>query len=174
MIVSPTTLLAARRSVMDPLANPDAIIQLTVNRYLSLTQGKMVTTGAGPDVTTTLVQGGGRVTRLSNGAFEVNGGDPQGRNPVVIQFEVLPPDTYAAVGLIVKNLHNVPDGGNSWDQVVYPGGVNDNKVIVRDRVPVPQGAPISYELYVLIKPKAAAADFPVDDIGLIDPLFTNR
>lgn len=159
---------------MDLLPNPDAIIRLTVNRYLSATQGRMLTSGANPDVTTTLVQGGGRVNWLSNGAYEVTGGDPHGNNPLVIQIEIQPAEAFAAVGLVVRNLYNVPDGGNAWDQVSVGSGANDNKITVRDRVPLPQGNPISYELYVLIKPKQAAADFPVGDVGLIDPLFTNR
>jgi hypothetical protein len=158
------------------LTNPDAIITFTVGRFLSVTQGTMVTSGASPDVTSALVQGGGRVSRLNNNSFEVAGGNPQGNNPLVLQFEVLPADKYAAVGLIIKNLHNVSEGGvTSWDSVNVGSGVNDNKVTVTDRVPLPAGtASITYEVYMLVRPKQAVDGFPIGDVGLIDPLFTNR
>lgn len=158
------------------LTAADAIITLTVNRFVSVTQGKMVTSGANPDVISALTLSGGRVSRLSNHSFEVTGGNPQGSNPLVVQIEVLPADAYAAVGLIIKNVQNANEGGViSWDSVNVGSGANDNKITVKDKAPLPAGTTsIVYELYMLIKPKYAVADCPVGDIGLIDPLWTNR
>ena len=33
---------------------------------------------------------------------------------------------------------------------------------------------ITYAIYVVIKPRAAGDDFPLGDIGVIDPLWINR
>lgn len=165
---------------MDPLANPDAIVTLTVNRYLSVTQGVMVTSGANPDVVADLtLDANRRVTKLSNNAFEVTGSDDQGSRPLDIQFQVLPADAYAAVGLVIKNLHNIDEGnqhlGKPWADVKVGSGTNDNQVTVTDKARKKNTTPsIPYGVYVLIKPKAAAADFPVGDVGVIDPLWTNR
>ena len=105
---------------MDLLANPDAIIRFTVNRFLSVTQGTMWTSGPNPDVISDLLQdAAGRVRRLSNSSFEVSGGDAQGNNPLVLQLEVWPADAYAAVSVIIRNVHDVSEGGQiPWDQVV--------------------------------------------------------
>lgn len=162
---------------MDALGNPDAVVTLTVDRYLSVTQGVMTTAGANPDVTTALRPGGNsRVSRQGNNAFEVSGGNPQGNNPLDLQFEVLPCDRYTAAGLVVKNLHNISEGGvTSWDDVRVGSGANDNTVTVRDKAPLPAGTPsITYAVYVLIRPRHPGADLPVGDYGLIDPFFTNR
>ena len=161
---------------MELAANPDAIITLTVNRYLSVTQGTMVTARANPDVTSALVaDAGNRISRKSNNSFEITGGDPHGNNPLVLRIEVLPAESYAAVGLIVKNVNNVSEGGiTSWDSMNVGNGAHDNSVTVTDKAPLPQGTQsITYELYMLIRPKANAADYPVGDIGLIDPRISN-
>jgi hypothetical protein len=80
------------------------------------------------------------------------------------------------LSLIIENVSNVSEGGViSWDQVVVGIGVNDNKITLRDRAPLPVGTSfIAYELYMLIRPRNAGADFPVGDVGLIDPVFNNR
>lgn len=155
---------------------PDAIITFTVKRYLSVTQGTMVTSGASPDVTTNLIQDTtGRVSRLSNGSFEVTGGNPQGNNPLVVQLEVLPYNDYAIEGLIIKNLSGVSEGvAKPFDPVIIHTGRDDNKVTLTDLVAVPSGVSITYGLYLLIKPKQPGADFRSSDFGLIDPLWTNR
>ena len=161
---------------MDLMTSSEAIITLTVNRYMSITQGKMVTSGANPDVISALTQNtGNRVTRLNNGSFQVTGGNPQGNNPLVLRIEVLPKDDYAAVGLVIRNVHNISEGGVvSWDSFNVGTGANDNSVVVKDNAPLPAGtSSITYELYMLIKPRAAVADLPLGDIGMIDPLITN-
>jgi hypothetical protein len=157
-------------------ANPDVVITFTVSRYLSVTQGTMLTKGANPDVTTDLVlDAAGRVSRPNNGSFEATGSDPQGNNPFVVQIEVLPANAYAVKDLIIRNVHNINEGGVAWDDVRVGEGLNDNKVTLKDRGRKPVNvASIAYELYLLIKPKQAPADFPVGDVGLIDPLWTNR
>jgi hypothetical protein len=153
---------------------PDAIVTLNVVRYRSVTQGKMLTSVADPDVTCTLTQdAGGRVKQTGPDRFEVSGGDPQGKNPLSVQFRVLPELDYAAAGLIIENLHGTADNG-SWDSVTVGSGTNDNTVTVTDRVRLPQSTPIEYRVYVFVRPKQAIADFPVGDVGLIDPLWSNR
>lgn len=161
---------------MELMANLDVVITFTVNRYLSATQGKMVTSGANPDVITNLVSDTtGRVSRPSNDSFEATGSDPRGNKPFVVQIEVLPADAFAVEALIIKNVQNISEGGVAWDDVRVGSGGNDNKVTLKDhgRKPV-NVASIPYELYLLIKPKQAIADFPVGDVGLIDPRWTNR
>ena len=158
------------------LAAPDVVITFTVNRYLSVTQGTMLTSGANPDITTDLVSDTtGRVSRPNNGSFEATGSDPQGNNPFVVQIQVLPAAAYAVENLIIRNVHNVSEGGVAWDDVRVGSGLHDNKVTLTDRGRKPANvASIAYELYLLIKPKQAASDFPVGDVGLIDPLWTNH
>ncbi len=88
-----------------PLTNPEAIITLTVNRYLSVTQGVMTTSGANPDVDADLIQdGNGRVRKQGNNAFEVSGSNEHGNSPVDILFRILPEGSYKALDLVVKNL----------------------------------------------------------------------
>jgi hypothetical protein len=161
---------------MELAANPDVVITFTVNRYLSVTQATMSTSGANPDVTTALVfDATGRVSRPSNSSFEATGSDPQGNNPFVVQIEVLPADAFAVEDLIIRNVNSVSEGGVAWDDVRVGSGANDNKVTLKDRGRKPANVPsIAYELYLLVKPKQPGADFPVGDVGLIDPLWTNR
>jgi hypothetical protein len=156
---------------MELATNPDVIIRFTVNRYQSVTQGTMLTSGADPDVLTLLVtDGGGRVTRPSNGSFVATGSDPGG-NKFVVQIEVLPENAYAVEDLIIRNLHNVNEGGVAWDDVK----INNNKVTLTDHARKPANVvSIEYNLYLLIKPKQDIAGFPVGDVGLIDPLWSNR
>jgi hypothetical protein len=160
----------------DPLVNPEAIITLTVKRYLSVTQGVMTTSGANPDVDAVLIQdGNGRVRQQGANAFEVSGSNEHGNAPVDILFRVLPCGDYRAVDLVVKNLQNIPEGGPSWDTVRVGSGTNDHEVTVTDKArKQPATTSITYGVYVLIKPKAAAADYPVGDVGVIDPFITNR
>lgn len=161
---------------MELTANPDVIITFTVNRYLSVTQGTMLTSGANPDVTTSLVSDlTGRVSRQSNDTFEATGSDPQGNKPFVVQIEVLPADAFSVEGLIIKNIQNINEGGVAWDDVRVGSGQNDNKVTLKDHGRKPASVTsIAYELYLLIRPKQEIVDFPVGDVGLIDPRWTNR
>jgi hypothetical protein len=161
---------------MELTANPDVVITFAVNRYLSVTQGTMLAPGANPDVTADLVSDAtGRVSRRSNGSFEATGSDPPGNNPFVVQIEVLPAGAFAVEDLIIRNVHNISEGGVAWDDVRVGSGANDYTVTLKDRGRKPANvASIAYELYLLIKPKQAIADFPVGDVGLIDPLWTNR
>lgn len=156
----------------DPLANPEALITLTVRRYVSLTQGEMVTSGAHPDVEADLVQNAnGRARKQSNHAFEVDGSNEQGNAPIDIRFRILPDGAYDAVGLVVKNLQNVAEGGTAWERV----RVNGNEVTVTDRARKKDPTPsITYAVYVLVSPRVPTEDFPVGDVGVIDPLITNR
>lgn len=162
--------------MVDPLTIPEAIITLTVNRYLSVTQGVMTTSGANPDVVADLIQdGNGRVRKHGANAFEVDGSNEHGNNPVDIRFRILPEGAYRALDLVVKNLQNIAEGGPSWDTVKVGSGANDNEVTVTDRTcKQPTTTSITYGVYVLIKPKSPAADYPVGDVGVIDPFITNR
>lgn len=161
---------------MELAAPADVVITFTVNRYLSVTQGTMLTSGANPDVTTALIfDASGRVSRPNNGSFEATGSDPQGNNPFVVQIEVLPAGAYAVESLIIRNVYNINEGGVAWDDVRVGSGALDNKVTLKNRGRKPANVgSIAYELYLLIKPKQAIADFPVGDVGLIDPLWTNH
>lgn len=155
-------------------SNPDAVITFTVNNYVSVTQRTMSTSASTPDVVTALQDNsGGRVNRVSNGSFMVSGGGPSG-NVLVLQFEVLPGDLYAIERLIIKKLSNISEGGVAWDSIIYGNGANDNTMTLRDIVRIPSGQPIEYELYLLIRPKQNPEGFPIGDLGLIDPLWTNN
>jgi hypothetical protein len=161
------------------LANPDAVITLTVNRFLSATQGQVMSTaGSNPDVTTALsIDTTGRVSWRSNNEFELSGGDPQGNHPITLHFVVLSKEIYAAVDLVVRKLTPISTGGTEWDQLTVGNGANDNVIAVRDhgRVPSPT-QPITYEFYMFIKRRRMDndEDFPFGDIGVIDPLWINR
>lgn len=154
-------------------SNPDAVITFTVNNYVSVTQRTMLTSGSTPDVVTSLQDQSGRVTRVSNGSFKVSGSSPTG-NALVLQFEVLPGDLYAIERLIIKKLSNISEGGVVWDMIIYGSGGNDNKMTLRDIARKPSAAAIDYELYLLIRPKQSPEGFPIGDLGLIDPLWTNN
>jgi hypothetical protein len=161
------------------LANPLVIVTLTVNRYVSLTQGTMVTTGAVPDVVANLTQdGGGRAKMLANSAFEVDQSNKDGDKPVDILFRILPGPNgaeYTAIDLIIKNLQNIDEGGESWIDVKVGSGSNANEVTVTDKARKKDvTTSITYGVYVIIRPKSAGVDYPVGDFGMIDPLFTNR
>jgi hypothetical protein len=155
-------------------SNPDATVTFTVNTYASVTQGIMSTKTDPPDVVTAVQDNSGRVSKMSNGSFEVSGSAAQG-NPLVLQFEVLPADAYAIVGVIIQNLSGVSEGGTPWDTIIIGSGASANKMTLRDVARKPTSASsIDYEIYLLIKPKQAATNFPVGDYGLIDPVWTNR
>jgi hypothetical protein len=163
---------------MDTLTNPDAIIRFTVERFISVTQGTMMTSGAVPDVKSTLVDDyNGRVKMLSNSSFELTGADATGRNGLWLQLEVVSDDqdvSYDVVEMIIKNVNNVNEGGDAWDQVKV-GNPKDNMVTLRNhgRKPDPVSS-IPYEIYLLIKPVGTVPGYPIGDVGLIDPLWTNR
>lgn len=159
--------------MVDPLAQPDAIIELAVNRYLSVTQGLMGTSGANPDVVATLIQDAkGRIKKQGTGGlFEVTGSNAQGSNKLDVLFRILPPEAYDVVDLVIKNLQNIDEGGTAWDNVRK----NRNEVTVTDHARKQDPTPsITYAIYVVIKPRAAGDDFPLGDIGVIDPLWINR
>jgi len=159
--------------MVDTLAQPDATIELDVKHFLSVTQGLMATSGADPDVVATLVDDAkGRVRKLGKGGaiFEVDGSNASG-NKLDIRFRVLPIDDYDAVDLIVKNMQNIDEGGTAWDNVRF----SRNEVIVTDHARKKDPTPsITYAIYVVIKPRATRNDFALGDIGVIDPLWTNR
>lgn len=153
------------------LAAADATITFTVNRYLSVTQGKMLTTGAFPDVEVKLLSSGsGRVTMNSNKSFEVSGGTQAG-NQLVLELQVLPSRLYDAVGLIIRDPSNANAGSAFWDDCRVGNGSNSHIVTVRDKGKVDAGIPITYELYFLIKTKDPAG--ALSDYGLIDPKIIN-
>lgn len=156
-------------------SNPDAVITFTVNNFVSVTQRTMSTSTSTPDVVTAFQDNsGGRVTRVGNGSFRVSGSSPTG-NALVLQFEVLPGDLYAIERLIIKKLSNISEGGVAWDSIIYGSGANANKMTLRDIARKPSSAPaVDYELYLLIRPKQDPDGFPIGDLGLIDPLWTNN
>ena len=159
------------------LANPDAVITFTVNRFRSATQGQvMLTSLQNADVTTNLtVNATGRVTRKNNNEFELSGGDPHGNNPIVLHLVVLPKDEYAAVDLVIRKVTQIAEGGTAWDDRKVGNGNNDNIISVIDHGRVPDPAqPITYEFFMLVRRRNTGIDYPFGDIGVIDPLWTNR
>ncbi len=157
--------------MIDDLAVAAATITLTVDNFVSVTQGMMVTSGANPDVRTA-VSAHARVVRTSNDSFAVSGGSPGG-NVLVLRIEVLPSLLYDAVGLFIRKLSDVDVGPDDWDDYRVGTFLNSNAVTLRDWCKVPSGSTaVDYEIYMLIKRKAASAGFPLG-IGLIDPKITN-
>ncbi len=154
------------------LAFADTIITLRVDNFVSVTQGVMVTSGASPDVVSALTLPHARVTRISNHAFEVKGGTSDG-NPLSVRIEILPREQFDAVGLFIRKLSNVPVVGIDWDDYRVGNSNYSNAVTVRDRCVVSGGVPVTYEVYLVIKRKAAGAGFPLGDLGLIDPKISN-
>lgn len=161
------------------LTNPDATITFTVKRlrFRSATQGLvMVTSGSDPDVITALTSDStGRVSQRNNNEFELSGSGPQG-NKIDLEFVVEPEDEYTAVDLVIKRITSTSEGGVAWDDLKIHNNGKKNTIAVKDhgRVPNPTQQPITYEIYMFIKRNSAGDDYPIGDIGVIDPLWTNR
>ena len=157
---------------MELASSSDATITLKVDRFISVRQGTMWTSGTSPEVTATLTANpSGRASQSSNHSFEVTGSTPGG-SPLDLRIEVLPFAQYEAVGLIVTDPSGTVAGSAHWDNCKVGDGANANAVTVRDWCR--KGAatpPDPYRLYMLIKTKVP--DGQLGDYGLIDPLITN-
>ncbi|MBT9490907.1 MAG: hypothetical protein IV107_00850 [Paucibacter sp.] len=152
-------------------------ITLTVNSFVSITQGWMQTGGVNPAVTVQLDAGSSpRITLNNDSSLNVTGGDPTGSKGLALTITVVPALTkpvtpnFSVVGLIVKQTTGGASIANAWGSYsVGPGGnvlqVNDNAV-----VPGASGS-VSYEFYVLIQTPSAPGS--LGDFGLIDPRITN-
>lgn len=154
-----------------------AVIEFTVNRFVSVRQGSMMlTSGSPPDVTTDLrLNATGRVTRTGNDEFVQSGGGP----PVDLAFAVFSSDPtieYSAVGLFAQKVTPVDDSGSVWDPVVTVGnGINEHVIFVKNKgKPDPTVSEIKYRIFMLVRQKNAGADYPLGDIGVIDPSWINR
>lgn len=159
-------------------SNPHlAVIEFTVKRFVSVRQGSMMlTSGSPPDVTTDLrLNATGRVTRMGNDEFVQSGGGP----PIDLALAVISSDPaiqYAAVGFFVQQVTAVVDGSGVWDPKVDVGnGPNEHVIFVKNKGKPDPGVPeIKYRIYMLIRQKNAGADYPLGDIGVIDPSWINR
>lgn len=116
-----------------PTTPPLAVIQFTVNRFVSVRQGTMMYSADPPkDVTSSLASNTSRVSMPDNNTFEFDVGvDP----PVQLAFTVLPYADYAAVGLFVQKVSADPDGGGVWDRLTVGHGPNDNDIYVKKQGP---------------------------------------
>jgi len=151
-----------------------AVIEFRVHNFSSVRQGgKMLTSGANPDVTTSLSVNTTppRVSRLNNDAFEFT---VAGGPPITLAFAVVPDDVYAAVDLIVQKVTPDDDGGGVWDRLAVGTGPNDNVIYVRNKGKPDHAPPMTYQVYMLVRSRHAGGDFPFGDIGVIDPLWNNR
>lgn len=161
--------------VLTPNPRPNlAVIEFTVNNFVSVRQGGVMrTSGMTPDVVTSLTVNTTppKIAQPNNSTFEfTRAGGP----PVSLAFVVQPEADYAAVGLIVQKLTSGSDGGGVWDQVTVGNGPNDNVVYVRNTGKPDASPPMSYEVYLLVRRRNAGDDFPIGDVGVIDPLWINR
>jgi hypothetical protein len=152
-----------------------AVIQFAVKNFVSLRHGAMMLTADPPkDVASSLTtsEAPPRVSMPDNDTFEfIRGGGP----PISLAFAVLPEDEYAAVGLFVQKMSSEDDGGGVWDGLTVGNGPNDNVIYSRNTGrPVPSMPPITYKIYMLVRRRNAGADYPVGDIGVIDPVWVNR
>lgn len=153
-----------------------AVIEFTVKNFISLRQrGIMQTSGSNPDVDTRLtLDAKNRITQQGNAAFTF---DRAGGAPVTLAFAVFgadPNEEYTAVDLIVQKTTADDDGGGVWDSRVVGNGPNANTVYVRNRGRPDHKPVITYSIYLLVRRVDAGADYPLGDIGVIDPLWTNR
>jgi len=155
-----------------------AVIEFTVNKFVSVRQGAMMlTAGSPPDVTTDLsANASGRVVRTDNDRFVFN---KSGGPALDLAFAVFSSDTsieYAAVGLIIQKVTSAHDGGGVWDPVVTVGnGPNEHVIYAKNKGKPDSSLPdIEYRIYMLIRQKHAGADYPIGDVGVIDPSWINR
>jgi len=158
-------------------SNPNLAVitfEIKEGRFVSVLQGKMMLTADPPkDVVSDLSVNTTppRLTRPDNGTFEFAAA---GGPPIELAFAVLPAEQYAAAGLFVRKTSPDPDGGGVWDNVIVGNGVNDNVVYVKNRGKPAHLLPATYEVYMLVRRRDAGDDYPLGDIGVIDPVWINR
>ncbi|MCV2370503.1 hypothetical protein [Roseateles oligotrophus] len=154
-------------------------ITLTVNTFISVTEGAMQTGGTNPNVGVQVDAGSSsRVTLNNDGSLRVTGGDPTGSKTLTLNVTVLSANTdpasayYPVVGLIVKQTTVGAEVSNAWGSYTVGTGAAFNTLQVLDKDTVPVGAgSVSYEFFVLIQTPTAAGS--IGDYGLIDPRITN-
>ena len=100
--------------------------------------------------------------------------DPESTWPSPV-FSSDPNIEYAAVGLFVQKVSSADDGGNVWDRVTVGNGPYEHVIYTKDNgKPTSSSSDIEYRIYMLIRQKNAGADYPLGDIGVIDPSWINR
>jgi hypothetical protein len=155
--------------------NPNlAVIEFTVNRFVSVRQGAMMFTADPPkDVVSSLASNTTppRLSMPNNDTFDFLVGNGP---PVQLAFAVLPGDEYAAVGLFVQKVSADPDGGGVWDGLTVGNGINDNAIYVKNKGRRQDLPPSTYRIYMLVRKRNSGEDFPLGDVGVIDPVWINR
>jgi len=154
--------------------NPNqALITFTVNTFVSIRQGKMMLTADPPKHVSsdlTANTNPSRLSRPNNDTFDFTVGNGP---PVQLMFAVEPYAEYAAVDLFVQKVTSGNDGG-AWDNLHVGTGQHDNVIYVRNKGKPADAGPFEYRVYMLIRRRDAGADYPLGDIGVIDPIWINR